>query len=112
MTLLFRIKKFQEDHNVMLYFPPESSETSSILLVHDPLNASPAGLSSAQKQSHLDAVQKEVEKLSAESEDVKTVTIEVDSKWHSALLDRKGAILNSQVSLSLASHELNGILIS
>ncbi|KAF8320852.1 hypothetical protein DL93DRAFT_2107528 [Clavulina sp. PMI_390] len=90
------IKSFQEQHNVLLFFPPEASETSVVLLVHDPLNLSPAApLSSAQKKTHLDEVQKQLLKVVSEAADVKTERITVESKWHAAIVGKSGTTLNA-----------------
>ena len=89
------MKQFQEQHNVLLFFPPENSESSFVLLVHDPLNLSPAAPSTAQKQTHLDDVQKELLKLAADAADVKSETIQVENKWHSAVVGKSGTTLNA-----------------
>ena len=68
-----------------------------VLLAHDPLNLSPAAPSSAQKQAHLDDVQKELLKMAADAADVKSETIQVESKWHSAVVGKSGTTLNASV---------------
>lgn len=95
-----RIKQFQEQYNVLIFFPPETSESSSVLLVHDPLNLAPVAPSPAQKQTHLDDVQKELLKMAADAADVKSETIEVDSKWHASVVGKQGTTLNACVLAS------------
>lgn len=66
--------------------------------MHDPLNLSPAApLSPAQKQAHLDEVQKELLKLAADAADVKTELIVIEAKWHSAIVGKAGTTLNAYV---------------
>ncbi|KAF8325199.1 uncharacterized protein EI90DRAFT_3000061 [Cantharellus anzutake] len=92
-----KIKQFQEQHNVLLFFPSESSELSKVLLVHDPLTLSPAAPTTTQKQGHLDDVQKEVLKLVADYSDVKSETIQVEQKWHSVIIGKNGTTLNAVI---------------
>lgn len=66
--------------------------------MHDPLNLSLAApLSPAQKQAHLDEVQKELLKLAADAADVKTERMIVEAKWHSAVVGKAGTTLNACV---------------
>ncbi|KDQ21586.1 hypothetical protein BOTBODRAFT_26031 [Botryobasidium botryosum FD-172 SS1] len=88
------INEFSETHNVKVFFPPEESESSSVLLVHDPLTLSPTAPSSAQKQKHLDVVQKSLEKFAQDAADVTTKTVTVDKKWHADIIGRDNESLN------------------
>ena len=89
-----RIKAFHDAHNVLVFFPPESAEQSSVLLVYDPTspNASPSPL---EKSKGLEDVEKELLKLARDAADVKTETIEVEKKWHDAVVGRNGTTLNA-----------------
>lgn len=89
-----RIKSFHEVYNVLVLFPPESAEQSSVLLVYDPTspNASP---SPVEKASKLEEVEQELLKMAKEAADVKTATISVEKKWHDAIVGKNGTTLNA-----------------
>ncbi|TBU33830.1 hypothetical protein BD311DRAFT_711968 [Dichomitus squalens] len=89
-----KIKAFHDAHNVLVFFPPESAEQSFVLLVYDPTspNASPSPL---EKSKSLEDVEKELLKLARDAADVKTQTIEVEKKWHDAVVGRNGTTLNA-----------------
>ncbi len=91
-----RIKQFHEAHNVQVFFPKESEESSSVLLVYDPFspNGSP---SPDDKNRHLDDVEKELLKLAKDAADVKSETINVDKRWHEAIIGQNGTTLNAYV---------------
>lgn len=91
-----RIKQFHDVHNVQVYFPNESLESSQILLVYDPLTAG-ASLLPDEKKKHLDDVEKEFLKLARDAADVKTETIDVDKRWHEAVVGSGGTTLNASV---------------
>jgi hypothetical protein len=81
-------------HNVQTFFPPESAEQSTVLLVYDPLsgNASP---SPDDKKRHLEEVAKEIMKLAKDAADVKSQTITVEKRWHDAVVGKGGTTLNA-----------------
>jgi len=89
-----KIKQFHDTHNVLLYFPPESAETSTIVLVYDPLPPSASALPS-EKAKHLDEVERELKKLAKDAADVKSETLIVDKKWHDAIIGQGGTTLNA-----------------
>jgi KH domain len=95
LTWLSRIKQFHDAHNVIVYFPPESAESSTIVLVYDPLSAVAASASPAEKAQHLDEVEKELKKLAKDAADVKSETLIVDKKWHDAIIGQGGTTLNA-----------------
>lgn len=92
--VFFRLKQFHETHNVLVFFPPESLEQSSLLLVYDPTfpSASPSPLD---KSKNLEDVANEVLKMAKDAADVKSQLIEVEKKWHSAVIGRSGTTLNA-----------------
>lgn len=77
-----------------MFFPPESAEQSSILLVYDPLSPS-ASPSPIEKQQHLEDVSKDLLKLAKDAADVKSETIDVDARWHDAVKGQGGTTLNA-----------------
>ncbi|XP_006460828.1 hypothetical protein AGABI2DRAFT_221059 [Agaricus bisporus var. bisporus H97] len=89
-----KIKQFHDAHNVQVFFPQESEESSSVLLVYDPFspNASP---SPDDKKRHIDDVEKEILKLAKDAADVKGETITVDKRWHEAIIGQNGTTLNA-----------------
>ncbi|TFY70609.1 hypothetical protein EVG20_g2391 [Dentipellis fragilis] len=89
-----KIKQFQENHNVILFFPPEADEQSSVLLVYDPTSPS-ASPSPVEKAKHLEDVEKEVLKFAKDAADVKSQTIAVEKKWHDAVVGKNGTTLNA-----------------
>ncbi|KAI8993032.1 hypothetical protein BD414DRAFT_293749 [Trametes punicea] len=89
-----KIKGFHDAHNVLVFFPPESAEQSSVLLVYDPTspNASP---SPVEKAKNLEDVEKELLKMARDAADVKTEIVPVEKKWHEAVVGRSGTTLNA-----------------
>lgn len=97
LTYHLRIKAFHEQQNVLVFFPPESAEQSTVLLVYDPTSpsASPSPVEKAQK---LEEVEAELLKMAKAAADVKSQTITVEKKWHSAVIGNNGTTLNACVS--------------
>ena len=89
-----RIKQFHEAHNVRLFFPDESSEESSVLLVYDPQSPS-ASKNPNDKAQHIAEVEKELLKLARDVADVKSELIPVDVKWHLYVSGEDGTTLNA-----------------
>ncbi|KIJ67957.1 hypothetical protein HYDPIDRAFT_37535 [Hydnomerulius pinastri MD-312] len=89
-----KLKQFYEVHNVSVFFPPESAEQSSVLLVYDPLSPS-ASPSPVEKEKHVDEVAQELLKMAKEAADVKSETVSVEKRWHEAVVGRGGTTLNA-----------------
>ncbi|TDL26238.1 hypothetical protein BD410DRAFT_813193 [Rickenella mellea] len=89
-----KIKHFHDAQNVVLFFPPEAAEQSTVMLVYDP-TSSTASRSPIEKTKHLDEVEKEFMKIAHDASDVKSQTITVDKKWHGAVAGRDGTTLNA-----------------
>ncbi|KAJ7497521.1 hypothetical protein FB451DRAFT_1211765 [Mycena latifolia] len=89
-----KLKQFHEVHNVQVFFPPESAEQSTVLLVYDPLSAN-ASPSPDEKKKHLEDVAKEILKLAKDAADVKSETIAVEKRWHDAVVGKGGTTLNA-----------------
>ncbi|TFK44402.1 hypothetical protein BDQ12DRAFT_641030 [Crucibulum laeve] len=89
-----KLKQFHDAHNVQVYFPVESAESSTVLLVYDPFSAN-ASSSPDEKKKHLDDVEKEILKLAKDAADVKSETITVDKRWHEAVVGQSGTTLNA-----------------
>ncbi|EPQ57388.1 hypothetical protein GLOTRDRAFT_58711 [Gloeophyllum trabeum ATCC 11539] len=89
-----KFKQFHEAHNVRVFFPLESAEQSSVLLVYDPTspNASP---NPVEKGKHLEDVEAELLKLARDAADVKSKTISVEKRWHDAVVGQSGTTLNA-----------------
>lgn len=77
-----------------MVFPPESLEQSSLLLVYDPTSPS-ASPSPLDKSKHLEDVADEILKMAKAAADVKSQLVEVEKKWHSAVIGRSGTTLNA-----------------
>lgn len=88
----YRLKQFHEAHNVLLFFPTESSESSQVLLVYDPLSPA-ASASLNEKKKHLDDVETEILKLDAA--EMKTEVVPVEKRWHEAVVGKGGTTLNA-----------------
>ena len=78
----------------MLFFPPESEEHSSVLLVYDPTSPS-ASPSPVEKTKNVEEIEKELLKWAKDAADVKSQTISVEKKWHSAVIGKGGTTLNA-----------------
>ncbi|KAK7687010.1 hypothetical protein QCA50_009509 [Cerrena zonata] len=89
-----KIKGFHEAHNVSVFFPPESAEQSSVLLVYDPYSPS-ASLSPVDKAKSLEDVEKELVKMAKDAADVKTEKLSVEKKWHEFVVGWGGTTLNA-----------------
>lgn len=94
ISLSFRIKQFHDAHNVQVFFPKESEESSSVLLIYDPFspNASP---SPDDKKRNLDDVAKELLKFAKDAADVKSQKIDVGKRWHETIIGQNGTTLNA-----------------
>jgi len=89
-----RIKQLHESHNVLLFFPTESEEQSSVLLVYDPTSPS-ASPSPVEKAKNVEEAEKELIKWAKDAADVKSQVIAVEKKWHSAVIGKGGTTLNA-----------------
>ncbi|ESK96594.1 hypothetical protein Moror_6814 [Moniliophthora roreri MCA 2997] len=89
-----KLKQFYEAHNVQVYFPPEVEERSSVLLVYDPFSAS-ASPAPDEKSRHLDEVAQDLLKMAKDAADVKSETIQVEKRWHEAIVGQGGTTLNA-----------------
>lgn len=84
-------------HNVLVIFPNEAAEISTVVLVYDPLSTS-ASLIPDEKKKHLDDVEKEVLKMVKDAADVKSQSVTVEKRWHDAIVGHGGTTLNAYVS--------------
>jgi hypothetical protein len=98
-----RMAQFTSQHGVEVIFPLESEQSSDVLLVAVP-EASSGNVSAADKKARdsktrekLQLVKDELLKLAGDVADIKTSTIDVDRKWHSAIVGSKGSVLNAYV---------------
>ena len=94
LIILYRIKQFYDNHNVRLYFPDESKEESSVLLVYE-LSTSSASQSPVEKAKSIAEVEKELLKLARDAADVKSELVPVESKWHGYVAGKDGTTLNA-----------------
>lgn len=98
------MEQLHETHNVLVFFPPESLEQPSLLLVYDPTSPS-ASPSPLDKNKNLEDVASKIQKMAKEVEDVKTQMIQVERKWHSAVIGRSNttldAIIGEDTTLSI-----------
>jgi hypothetical protein len=78
----------------LVFFPPETTEQSSVLLVYDP-SSPKASSNPVEKGKQLNEVAAEVMKMAREAADVKSETITVDPKWHSVIVGDYGATLDA-----------------
>jgi hypothetical protein len=77
----------------LLFFPPESEEQSSVLLVYDPTSPS-ASPSPVEKAKNVEEAERELLKWVKDTADVKSHVIAVEKKWHSAVIGKSGTTLN------------------
>ncbi|KAG7098781.1 hypothetical protein E1B28_000688 [Marasmius oreades] len=89
-----KIKQFHDVHNVSVYFPHESDEKSSVLLVYDPFSPG-ASPSPDEKSRHLEEVAAELLKMAKDAADVKSETLQVEKRWHEAIIGNGGTTLNA-----------------
>lgn len=86
--------QFHEAHNVQVFFPPESAEQSTVLLVYDPFSPS-ASPSPVDKEKNLDDVVAELLKMAKDAVDVKSELVSVEKRWHEAVVGKDGTTLNA-----------------
>lgn len=79
---------------MLVYFPHENAEHSTVLLVYDPFSPS-ASPSPVDKEKSLGEIAKEILKMAKDAADVASVTIPVEQKWHDAVVGRNGTTLNA-----------------
>lgn len=79
---------------MLLFFPPESEEQSSVLLVYDPTSPS-ASPSPVEKSKNVEEAEKELLKWAKDAADVKSHVITVEKKWHGAVIGKGGTTLNA-----------------
>ncbi|KAH0588911.1 KH domain-containing protein [Termitomyces sp. J132] len=89
-----KLKQFHDAHNIMVIFPNEALEQSTVVLVYDPSTAS-ASSSPDDKNKHLDDVEKEILKLAKDAADVKSEKVPVEARWHDAVVGQGGTTLNA-----------------
>lgn len=94
LSFSIRLKQFHETHNVLLFFPAESAEQSTVLLVHDPSSPS-ASPPPVEKERLLDEVSKDLLKLAKDAADVKSEVVSVEARWHEAVKGQGGTTLNA-----------------
>ncbi|RDB25479.1 Vigilin 1 [Hypsizygus marmoreus] len=89
-------KLFHDVHNVQVFFPNESEEKSTVVLIYDPSSPSASPLPD-EKKKHLDDVEKELLKLAKDAADVKSEKVPVEARWHEAVVGHGGTTLNALV---------------
>ena|SRR5882762_9736140 len=92
----YRIKQLYDSQNVIMFFPSEDDEQSSVLLVYDPSSPS-ASPSPVEKAKNIEDVENELLKFARDAADVKSQTISVEKKWHEAVVGKGGTTLNAWV---------------
>jgi len=78
----------------LFFFHPEAEERSSVLLVYDPSSPS-ASPSPVEKAKNVEEVERELLKWAKDAADVKSQSISVEKKWHSAVIGKGGTTLNA-----------------
>ncbi|GLB37618.1 putative K homology RNA-binding domain containing protein [Lyophyllum shimeji] len=91
-----KLKQFHDAHNVLVIFPNEAAEQSTVVLVYDPMSPSASHLPD-DKKKHLDDVEEEVLKLAKDAADVKTEKVAVEAHWHDAVVGEGGTTLNALI---------------
>ncbi|KAI9508228.1 SCP160 protein [Russula earlei] len=89
-----KIRQLHESHNILFFFPPESEEQSSVLLVYDPTSPS-ASPSPVEKTKNVEEAEKELIKWAKDASDVKSQVVAVEKKWHKAVIGKGGTTLNA-----------------
>lgn len=91
-----KLKQLHDTHNVLVIFPHESDEQSTVVLVYDPMAPSASPLPD-EKKKHLDDVEKELFKMAKDAADVRSEIVAVDKRWHDAIVGHGGTTLNAIV---------------
>ncbi|KAG5648617.1 hypothetical protein DXG03_003228 [Asterophora parasitica] len=91
-----KLKQLHDAHNVLVIFPNEEAELSTVTLVYDPSSPS-ASLNPDDKRKHLDDVEKEVLKFAKDAADVKSKKVTVEARWHEAVVGTGGTTLNALI---------------
>ncbi|EIN11853.1 hypothetical protein PUNSTDRAFT_99129 [Punctularia strigosozonata HHB-11173 SS5] len=89
-----KLKQFHDVNNVSVFFPPESAEQSSVLLVYDPSTHN-ASRDPVEKSKQIEDVEHELLEMVKEAADVKTESVSVETKWHEAVIGKNSTTLNA-----------------
>ncbi|CDZ98263.1 Vigilin [Phaffia rhodozyma] len=101
-----KMQKFSSEHGVGVIFPPSSSTTPSddVLLICPPVPNEAQPTSAADIKARdlkikekLAFVKDELLKLAQEAEDIKTRVLDIESKWHAAVIGKGGVVLNALI---------------
>lgn len=87
-----KIAQFETTHNVTTVFPPQSDESSEVLLVYTGSSSDKNAAKSA-----LESASAALRDLAKGAADLKTETMEVDKKWHRAIIGPGGTVLNALI---------------
>ncbi|KAL7415309.1 hypothetical protein BDY24DRAFT_382512 [Mrakia frigida] len=92
-----KVNQFHSQHGVEVIFPLESQESSSVVLIYAPADAdsTDAKVLESQAKEKLALVKEELLKLAKEAADLKTSTLDVEAKWHRAIIGTGGTNLNA-----------------
>lgn len=97
LFLSCRVNQLHAQHGVEVIFPPESQESSSVVLIYAPadVSATDAKTLESQAKEKLALVKEELLKLAKDAADIKTSTIDVEQKWHRVIIGTGGTNLNA-----------------
>ena len=84
-------------HGVEVIFPLESQESSTVVLIYAPADVTDEKALNAQAKEKLAVVKDELLKLAKDAADIKTSTIDVEAKWHAAIIGPGGKSLNAVI---------------
>lgn len=83
-----------------MFFPPESQDSSKVLLVYDGAAAG-AAKDAAGRQKVLGDVETELLSVVKSLDNIKSETLTIEKKWHDAIKGKNGSTLNRCVLVLL-----------
>lgn len=92
-----KIATFESAHSVTTVFPPASEESFEVLLVYTGDIPADKKAREAKLKDVLAAAKKALNDLAKDAADIKTETLDVDKKWHRAIIGTGGTVLNALI---------------
>lgn len=87
-----KIAQFESAQSVTTVFPAQAEESSEVVLVYTGSSTDKKATASA-----LDAASAALQELARGAADMKTETLDVDKKWHRAIIGPGGTVLNALI---------------
>lgn len=92
-----KIAQFESAQNVTTVFPPQSEESSEVLIIYTGDLPSDKKVRDGQLKDALSKATAAMQDLAKGAADIKTETLDVEKKWHRAIIGPGGTVLNALI---------------